>query len=235
MGLAEMRWVAGLHRNTAHPHLHLLLNKNAVRRATGDLVYVPRLARDLLPHNLRQADGTKLLAAGLLTDTFAAQVDAHQRDRARWLQFTGPAPEAVFTRAVLAPETLRTRPPTPVEQLAGRWLRAEVSLLAVPETAPARAAGHNPAHDLAILRTALAQLDQTALAQRQPVAPAYLEAAELRSVLLTPATLWRVTPHRQEPLAGITPSRLWSPLTLTPNLWAALPEPARATPPQPRR
>lgn len=235
MGLTTMRWAAGVHRNTAHPHLHLLLNKNAVQRASGDLVTVSRLARTVLPHNLRPPDGAKVFAPGLLLTVYAARLDDWQRDRTRWLRFAGPGHETAFTRALVAPETLRTRPPTPAEQLAGRWLQAELGLTATMA---------NP-NILPALRAAVAQLDQTALAHRQPVPAVYLDAADLRAVLLAAPTRWHVAPHRQEPVNASAAPRLWSPLNLPETNWLLasrqtqthhlLPETRSFTPPRQAR
>jgi hypothetical protein len=228
-GLAEMRWAAGLHRNTAHPHLHLLLNKNAASRITGDLLYLPRLPREMLPHNAIQPNGGKAFTPGLLAAAFAAQVDARHRERTRWLQFTAPWPEAVLTRAVLAPETLLTRPPTPAERLAGQWLLAELRLDAPGKTGPAKPetwltglVKHQPANgdddtsarELQRLRDALAKIDKIAVAHGHTVPPAYLSNEELRAVLLSQPTHWRVTAQQHNPVIETVHPRNLPPSTM---------------------
>jgi|GEM_PF-6849804 len=87
VGIAEMRWVAGLHRNTRNPHLHILFNKNAIEKETGELIQIARLPASLVAHNRLQPDGSRVFTYGAIINDFAEQVDAGHFVRSRILQY----------------------------------------------------------------------------------------------------------------------------------------------------
>src|SRR5947209_6462632 len=121
-----MRWVAGVHLNTDNPHVHLLLNKNAILRETQDLIRIPKLTAPLIAHYRLQPDKMRVFSYGTVINSFAAQVDARHRDRARFLQYESPLRTVKFTRELLTSETLRTRQPTDEEKLIGLWIVTEM-------------------------------------------------------------------------------------------------------------
>jgi hypothetical protein len=198
IGIAEMRWVAGIHRNTGNPHVHLLLNKNAIARTTQDIVRLPRLPAPVIAHYTKGADGRREFSYGLLINSFADQVDARHRDRARSLLFENSIRTVRIARNLLAPETLRARHPTEEERLVGRWLLAEIETARAPVTpfsrggqkfnSAALSTGGAQEHGAVIsrlgaLRDEVARLDNAALAREQPVVPAFIEAKQLRAIL----------------------------------------------------
>lgn len=86
IGIAEMRWVAGVHRNTDNPHLHILFNKNAIEKETGELIQIARLSKSLVAHNRLQPDGSREFSYGAIINDFAERVDARHRERSHILQ-----------------------------------------------------------------------------------------------------------------------------------------------------
>jgi hypothetical protein len=187
IGVAEMRWVAGIHRNTGNPHVHLLLNKNALARDTQDLVRLPKLPAPIIAHYTRVADGRREFSYGLLINSFAEQVDARHRARVRALQFENSIRTVQIARNLLAPETLRARQPTEDERLVGRWLVAEIEAARAPRTLALRSQMKaETAARLGALRDEVARLNNAALAQGQPVVSAFIETKQLRSFLTAP-------------------------------------------------
>ena len=212
LGVTEMRWVAGVHRNTDNPHLHLLLNRYALREETGELVRLARLPVPLVAHHTRLPDGEKFFGYGAIITEFAAQIDTRHRERTRWLSYEAPLRAAPVTRALLAPEILSARPPRAAERLVGEWLRAEVAASqthrqsqaaaparALSATSPAAEISVSGTRDVVALRAAVARLDQLSARAGQPPVPAYLSAAELREQLVNSAAGALVTPLRQAP------------------------------------
>ncbi len=198
IGIAEMRWVAGIHRNTGNPHVHLLLNKNAIARTTQDLIRLPRLPAPVIAHYTKGADGRREFSYGLLINSFADQVDARHRARARSLLFENSIRTVSVARSLLAPEALQARRPTEEERLVGRWLMAEIETARAAPTpvlrgelkpdSAARSAGGAQERGaemsrLRELRDQVTGLDNAALSRGGPVVPAFVEAEQLRAIL----------------------------------------------------
>lgn len=78
----DLRWVAGVHRNTEHPHLHLLLHKDYVTRTTGQPKRFSRLPESALPSRVRDENGVEKTQPGSFSQAFAAALDRAQ-ERAR--------------------------------------------------------------------------------------------------------------------------------------------------------
>lgn len=198
IGVAEMRWVAGIHRNTDNPHVHLLLNKNALARDTQDLVRLPKLPAPVIAHYARAEDGRREFSYGLLINSFAGQVDARHRARARALQFENSIRTVHIARNLLAPETLRARQPTEDERLVGRWLVAEIGAACAPQTLALRGQMRaETAARLGALRERVERLDHAALEQGQHIVSAFIETEQLRSFLIAPPRA--LTLHKDEP------------------------------------
>lgn len=83
IGVEGWRWTAGVHLNKPHPHVHILLNKNATSRRTGELVRVEKLPVPLVAHYRERADGEREFDYGMIVNSFAADVDARLRSRAQ--------------------------------------------------------------------------------------------------------------------------------------------------------
>ncbi|PYS94464.1 MAG: hypothetical protein DMF64_00740 [Acidobacteria bacterium] len=79
-GLESWRWAAGIHLNKPHPHVHILINKNAID-ARGELRRVEKLLPPLVAHYNNRADETREFDYGVIINSFAADVDARLRDR----------------------------------------------------------------------------------------------------------------------------------------------------------
>ncbi|HEY0169424.1 MAG TPA: hypothetical protein VGB98_00105, partial [Pyrinomonadaceae bacterium] len=51
LGVRELRWVAGIHLNTDHPHVHILFHKDAIDAATGRPTRIKHIPQEWLMHN----------------------------------------------------------------------------------------------------------------------------------------------------------------------------------------
>jgi hypothetical protein len=56
-GISKARWIAGVHRNTDNPHIHLLLNKNVIEKETEELIRIAKLPNPLIPHHFKLEEG----------------------------------------------------------------------------------------------------------------------------------------------------------------------------------
>ncbi|MBS1808791.1 MAG: hypothetical protein JST84_11410 [Acidobacteria bacterium] len=74
----DLRWVAGVHRNTEHPHLHLLLHKDYVTRATGQPKRFHRLPESALPSRSQDENGIEKIRPGSFSQAFASALDRAQ-------------------------------------------------------------------------------------------------------------------------------------------------------------
>lgn len=214
IGVAEMRWVAGLHLNIDNPHVHLLLNKNAILRETQELVCIPRLTAPLIAHYALQPDGTRVFSYGTIINSFAAQMDARHRDRARFLQYESPLRSVKFTRELLTSEALRVRQPTDAERLIGTWIVAELEAtrglknlrlnnrsgkdFATEEPHQAQRDVLSPP-PLATLRVEVARLDHAASEHNQPPLAAFIETETLRDILTASPRGLITAPHELNP------------------------------------
>jgi hypothetical protein len=73
----EMRWVAGIHLNTAHPHIHILIHKEVKDFVTGKTRRMGRIPKELLPYREARADGGRRPVEGCLGSHFVAALDHH--------------------------------------------------------------------------------------------------------------------------------------------------------------
>jgi len=198
IGIDEVRWVAGLHLNADNPHIHLLLNKNAIHQETKDLVRLPRLPSALVPHNEPQPDGTRAFFSGTIINTFAALVDLHHRLRFRIIQFQNPLRRVNFTRELLALDILSKRQPTEAERLVGAWVAAEIEAARAPnnprmnsqiehivgaEGSRQTQPDETSKPSLTALRTEVARLDRASSQKGEPPLAAFIDAETLRSIL----------------------------------------------------
>ncbi|MET0623277.1 MAG: hypothetical protein ABW250_09880 [Pyrinomonadaceae bacterium] len=71
LSVSNVKWVAGVHRHTAHPHIHLILHKEASDLSTGDAKRITRFPREML--NDRDEKGTP--TAGLVNLEFSEAID----------------------------------------------------------------------------------------------------------------------------------------------------------------
>ncbi len=80
----EMRWVAGIHLNTDHPHIHILISKEVRDLVTGKSRRMGRVPKELLPYSEARADGSSRPVEGRIGGHFVAALD-HHIERARVL------------------------------------------------------------------------------------------------------------------------------------------------------
>lgn len=78
----EMRWVAGIHLNTAHPHLHVLIHKEVIDLVTSKTRRLGRIPKELLPYREARADRATRPVEGRIGSHFVAALD-HHIERAR--------------------------------------------------------------------------------------------------------------------------------------------------------
>ena len=78
----EMRWVAGIHLNTDHPHIHILISKEVRDLVTDKSRRMGRIPKELLPYSEARADGSTRPVEGRIGGHFVAALD-HHIERAR--------------------------------------------------------------------------------------------------------------------------------------------------------
>ncbi|MBA3713584.1 MAG: hypothetical protein H0W76_14210 [Pyrinomonadaceae bacterium] len=80
MGIDTWRWVAGVHLNKPHPHIHILINKHAITQRTDDLTRITKLTPPLVAHYRPNPNGAREFDHGVMLNSFSKDVD----DRIRW-------------------------------------------------------------------------------------------------------------------------------------------------------
>jgi len=83
VGVEHWRWAAGIHINQPNPHVHILFNKNAIDRKTGDLTRVTKLLEPLVAHYPKGTAEARDFNYGIIINSFAESVDASLRARAQ--------------------------------------------------------------------------------------------------------------------------------------------------------
>lgn len=78
----EMRWVAGIHLNTDHPHIHILISKEVKDLVTGKPRRMGRIPKELLPYSEAREDGISRPVEGRIGGHFVAALD-HRIERER--------------------------------------------------------------------------------------------------------------------------------------------------------
>ncbi|MFN0119125.1 MAG: hypothetical protein ACKV2V_01335 [Blastocatellia bacterium] len=74
----ELRWVAGIHRNTDNPHLHLLLHRAYTDREGAAESWLARLPESALPGRFRDEQGAEWLRPGSFGQAFENALDRAQ-------------------------------------------------------------------------------------------------------------------------------------------------------------
>ncbi len=84
LNVAGCRWIAGIHLNTLHPHIHIVVHKNVTDRKTAQPRRLGKLPKHMLPHSKRGADGAIRSVNGGIAGHFIAAlepVQEHGRER----------------------------------------------------------------------------------------------------------------------------------------------------------
>jgi hypothetical protein len=71
----KLRWVAGIHRNTDNPHIHLLVYRDYIDLQTGRLKRLNTLPKEMRVGWQKAPDGTRIINPGLLSQTFEKHLD----------------------------------------------------------------------------------------------------------------------------------------------------------------
>lgn len=71
----KLRWVAGIHRNTDNPHVHLLIHRDYIDRQTGHAKRLKTLPKEMRVSWQKAPDGTRSINPGLFSQTFEKHLD----------------------------------------------------------------------------------------------------------------------------------------------------------------
>ena len=119
----ELRWVAGIHRNTEHPHLHLLIHKEYVARETGASKRFGRMPEGALASRSQDENDVEKMNPGSFSQAFVTALDRAQERVRR----EPPRAEATKENNISVTEKwLATAQRNP--SLAGRELTSEIIL-----------------------------------------------------------------------------------------------------------
>lgn len=102
----EMRWVAGIHLNTDHPHVHIIISKEIKDLETDKPRRIGKIPKRLLPYREVQPDGNSRPVEGRIGSHFVAAMDRHI-DQARELEISSRQQSRVGSDARGAGEWLR--------------------------------------------------------------------------------------------------------------------------------
>jgi hypothetical protein len=118
----ELRWIAGIHLNTDHPHVHILIHKEIIDRDTGEPRRLGRIPKALLAYRESQPDGTTRPVEGKIGERFITALD-RQIERAQQVE--------VKDKSEIKEQPVKS---------FGEWLRTEVRArnVAASWTAPDR-------------------------------------------------------------------------------------------------
>jgi hypothetical protein len=78
----QLTWVAGVHRNTDHPHVHLLINRTYSDRETGHERRLTRIPEEMLASRISDENGVEKINPGSFGRAFENVLDRTQ-ERAR--------------------------------------------------------------------------------------------------------------------------------------------------------
>ncbi|MBL8168618.1 MAG: hypothetical protein JNJ50_10715 [Acidobacteria bacterium] len=86
----KLGWVAGIHRNTDNPHVHLLIHRDYVDKQTDRAKRLDTLPKEMRVSWQKAPDGTRIINPGLFSQTFEKYLDQNIRqftnDQQRELQ-----------------------------------------------------------------------------------------------------------------------------------------------------
>jgi hypothetical protein len=82
LNVAGWRWIAGIHLNTPHPHVHIVIHKEVTDRNPALSRRLGNLPKRMLPHSERRTDGKIRSVDGGVAGHFIAAMELAQ-ERAR--------------------------------------------------------------------------------------------------------------------------------------------------------
>jgi hypothetical protein len=214
---SDMRWVAGIHRNTDHPHIHLLFHRGYIDHETGREKWLTRLPEELLPRRAGDENGVEKIHPGSFIQAFETSLDRAQERARQTVQMREQAGNGLAdTRADKRQEPRKERWMTPDELLleaarlnpsiAGRELIQEIILRGPerepeerPEALDIRAAFKTPGLDDTDYRTQPEQADWLGKHSRE-LRHLYERGAQIKDdVLIIPAEEYELPEERDEP------------------------------------
>jgi hypothetical protein len=77
LNVERLTWVAGIHRNSDHPHAHVVTSKSAVERGTEREKRLGRFRKSLLAHR-EIRDGKEVVVRGAIADSFQEALERQQ-------------------------------------------------------------------------------------------------------------------------------------------------------------
>ncbi len=181
----ELRWVAGIHRNTDHPHIHLLIHRAYLDRETRAERRLTRIPEGMLAARIRDENGVEKINPSSFSQAFETALDrAQERARAEM-----HLKEKAATSEERLLEAARANP-----SLAGRELIEEIILRGParqpderPEATDLRAAFRTPSLDDPDYRSQPEQADWLGR-QSQELRNLYERGAQVKGdVLIIPA------------------------------------------------
>lgn len=75
LNVERLTWVAGIHRNTENPHVHIVVHKQTIERGTDKRIHL--IPKELLPHK-EMREGKKVLVPGRIGDRFLTALEKQQ-------------------------------------------------------------------------------------------------------------------------------------------------------------
>src|ERR1700687_3427848 len=78
LGVSGLNWVAGIHRNTDNPHVHVVMHKRATERHTGRERRIGRFPKRLLPHKQFANGRETRVVSGRLAERFNTAVEKQE-------------------------------------------------------------------------------------------------------------------------------------------------------------
>ena len=77
LNVERLTWVAGIHRNTDHPHAHIVLRNEFIERGAFRERQIGTLRKSLLPHRETE-EGKEVVVPGRIGEKFLAALEKQQ-------------------------------------------------------------------------------------------------------------------------------------------------------------
>lgn len=213
----NLRWVAGVHRNTDHPHIHLLIHRTYLDRETGRETRLSRIPEEMLARRVNDETGADKIIHGSFSLAFETALDRAQERARESTQMREEVDRNLSVgRSEIRPNTDKERIISSDEWLlkaarrnpsiAGRELIQEIILRGAergpeerPEATDIRAALRTPGLDDPDYRSLPAQADW--LGRRsQEMRDLYERGAQVKGdVLIIPAEEHELPEDRERP------------------------------------
>ena len=112
LNVAELTWVGGIHRNSQNPHVHVVMNKEALDIRTGKPRRMSRIPKRLLPHK-ETRNGRESIVNGPIGERFLESLEKQQAlyldQNRREPELTGAEKWEQLARKYQKEYSLRTR------------------------------------------------------------------------------------------------------------------------------